>query len=275
MTVVLNYKKIFDHKPLAIPFIAALIGAITNLISPGNFARADRELIEGHITFGDAIRDAWTIVLDQTVYILKSPTFIVLLLIVFVISLICEISIFEKANYITMITVLIGSILIGFLTAFPVAYGQHIAGFKAMRTHATYLISARLCIIFCIIVLAQVLRSRWGQTKAIITKVMLAVTIILAIVSSKTMLAEAKEGFSYCIVADMYRGNMQRVYNVRANILSTLEMAEEDSDQVIYIKEPLDNRCMYSMGLQSESGDIVNVAAAHLFEVNAISVIYE
>ena len=89
------------------------------------------------------------------------------------------------------------------------------------------------------------------------------------------MLEEAKEGFSYCIVADMYRGNMQRVYNIRANILSTLEMAEEGSDQVIYIKEPLDNRCMYSMGLQSESGDVVNIAAAHLFEVNAISVIYE
>ncbi|WP_022768269.1 DUF6056 family protein [Butyrivibrio sp. NC2007] len=275
MTVVFNYKKIIDHKPLMIPFIAALLGAITNLISPGNFARADRELIAGHITFGDAIRDACTIVLDQTVYILKSPTFIVLLLIVFVISLICEISIFEKANYITMITALIESILIGFLTAFPVAYGQHIAGFKAMRTHSTYLISARLCIIFCIIVLAQVVRSRWGQAKAIITKVMLAVTIIFALVGSKTMLEEAKEGFSYCIVADMYRGNMQRVYNIRANILSALEMAEEGSDQVIVIKEPLDNRCMYSMGLQSESGDVVNIAAAHLFEVNAISVIYE
>lgn len=275
MTVVLNYKRIFDHKPLAVPFIAALLGAITNLIAPGNFARADRELIEGHITFGDAIRDAFTIVLNQTVYILKSPTFIALLLLVFVISLICEISIFEKANHITMITVLIGSVMVDFVTAFPIAYGQHIDGFKSMRTHATYLIAARLCIIFCNIVLAQVVRSRWGQTKAIITKVMLAVTIIFALVNSKTMLEEAKEGFSYCIIADMYRGNMQRVYNIRAYILSTLEMAEKGSDQVIYIKKPLDNRCMYSMGLQSESGEQVNVSASHLFGVNSVSVIYE
>lgn len=272
---VFNIDKVKKNLTLALPFVFAMIGAIVNLQAPGNFMRADLEEIEGHVTMLDGIRDAFSYFGKSTQFLFGQRLFVLLLLFVFLISMLLGIKLYNrKLKPWQMLLVIALGFLVIYATILPVTYGEHQANMKAHRTTATYRIIARSVYIFYTVSIAQWVRENLDKVQKKVTCAVLVFAAIFLLINITAVPEEFKKGFSYNIAADFYRGNLQRVYTARIYIITSMELAEDGTDFYLPVRAQLDNRCMYPMGLQEETGDIVNVSAAHLFGLNSVSIVY-
>ena len=79
---------------------------------------------------------------------------------------------------------------------------------------------------------------------------------------------------AYNVVNDFRSGAMQETLVVREYILSTMQMAEDGTDCIIYV--PAYNKAisMYGMGITVDYDWIVNRSAANLFDLHTATVIY-
>lgn len=277
--ILVNTPDIFKDKLyLFIPFISGLTGAVLNAICPGNFARSEDHMVEGHSTLMDAVMDTLVCYRSEMQHIFGSPLFIILIFLVFAAVIFLDIRIWDKKiNGWSVIAAFAGVILSDLLILFPVMLGEHSSSFVSDRTHATFDISARLMIIFLVAFIGGYVKDLASKerTPLLITAALALCTCLTVITQSKSIIPHIKQGFAVQIAADFQDGNIQRAYKNRIKILKAIEDADPSED--VYLEVPMSeisSRSMYGMGLGEDPNWIVNVSAANLLGAKSVTVIY-
>ena len=260
-----------------IPFLSALAGALLNVIQPGNYMRSEEDMVEGHVTALDALRDGVVCYINESKTMLSSPLFWLFFAFVFCVAVIFAVKVRPAgmtAGWLGL--ALLAVVLIQYFTIFPVVFGYHGDSLKTYRTSATYGIVGRWMWMLFAACLGQWVSEHLHGRKALVpAAAAFAAAVIFAGIRFPQTVLDVKQGFSYCIAADLYRGNIQRTYDVRQYVISEMEMGGEDEDVILFIDRDISNRSMYGMGLVADCGWVVNESAARLFHVRTVTVIYE
>ena len=259
------------------PFCAALLGAIINVVAPGNFSRSDETKVEGHVTFIDGLRDTFVTCLSEDKILFTSLSFIISMILILAICLIMRVRIIDcKISIAVLATVFVGTWLIRFFTMFPVSYGYHSDVIINQRTQASYEIVAKLMYILFVIFLSQWLDERFEGNNALkyLPKVLVAIVLIITLAGYGKVKSEIKSSISYEAFDDFKSGAMQENYIAREYILSILRLAEKDSDAIVYVPGFKMANSAYGMGLTADSEEFRNKSAAGLFDLESVTVIY-
>lgn len=259
------------------PFFCALVGALIDVMAPGNRIKSESAIVEGHSTILDALRDLATCYHTEFAVTYLTPVFVLLWVLVLATCVFFHIKILKRnVSSKWLIIVLLGVVIGQLLTIFPVVYGYHSAELLALRTTASCRIAGRLLAFFLAAVLAQ-----WMQEQVVSEKkrLMIAGGITALILSyclvSGQLLQDVKEGHAYRIMSDFKSGRMLEAYKSRIYVLSAMEMAPRGTD--FFVVVPLINgvQSMYGMGLSTDPEYFVNRSAAGLYDLNSVTVHYE
>lgn len=260
-----------------IPFGAGLLGAIINVAAPGNYNRSDATKVEGHMTFIDGLRDTFVTCMSEDKMLFTQLSFIIALLLTFGICLFMKLSIMNgKISVPILILVLIGTGGVRFLTMFPVSYGYHSDVIINQRTQASYEIIAKLMYILFVMFLGQWIREKF-ENREFYRFVPVAITIavfVIAGIGYGKVKAEIKDSISYAAFDDFRTGAMIDNYVVREYVLSSLRLAEKDSDAIVYVPGFNMANSAYGMGLSNDSEEFRNKSAAGLFDLHTVTLIY-
>jgi hypothetical protein len=273
LMLVLYRKEVRTKRILLWPFAVSLLGALINVLAPGNYVRAREASSEGHITLADAIRDTFTCYHDETAFIFGSVLFVAVLAVVFTACMICKTTVFRNGISNTMILLLIPAVfMVQYLTMFPVTFGYHAASLIHMRTTGTYEITARFMYLFYVICLAQWCRAHI-RVKAVPIAAA-AVTVIAAFIISGNIEQDFTNGFSCEIMSDYCSGRMKNVFESRKSVMNDLEAADDGTDAVLNVSLRMDFKSMYGMGLTDDINSMCNRSAAGLFHLKSVSITY-
>ncbi|SFU87910.1 DUF6056 family protein [Butyrivibrio sp. INlla21] len=273
--LIFSFDKVKKNVLTALPFVFALIGAIINVVAPGNFVRSEDGLKEGHSTLADGIRDTFTCCLSEDKVLFTSKVFLIMLAFVFAVCVIRKVKVKRNGemSHVWLIVSLLGTAVVRFFTMFPIAYGYHEGTMVNMRTTCAYEITAKLMYILFVMCLAQWVCEHFEKKANLVSYVALAACVLVALIGYPSVKAELKEGLSYLAYWDIRSGDMKDAYATREYLLSSMELAPEGSDLVITV--PLKGaESMYGMGLVDDPGDFRNISAAGLFDLNSVSVVY-
>ncbi|WP_022766632.1 hypothetical protein [Butyrivibrio sp. XPD2006] len=262
-----------------IPLCFALVGAIVNVIGPGNYIRSNAGIVEGHETFLDGLRDAFVTCASEDKILFTSLSFIATLFLVLAICLFLKVRIVDgKVSTPVLVTVFVGTWLIRLFTMFPVSYGYHSDVIGNQRTQASYEIVAKLMYILFVIFLGQWLHERLEGRNTNISKylptALVAITLIISLAGYGKIKSEIKSSISYEAFDDFRTGAMQESYTVREYVLSSLRLAEKESDAIVYVPGFKKAVSAYGMGLSVDCEEFVNRSAAGLFDLHTVTVIY-
>ncbi len=271
--LILNYDKVKEKKRLIVPFCIAFAGAIFNVVAPGNYVRANADLVEGHSTVFDAIRDTFTIFFNENSNIYE-PLFIVAILLVAFLCYVFKVQVVNRKITITwMIVIAVGVFLIQYFTIFPAAFGYH-GDVLSDHVVVIYDIVTRFTLIFLAACVSQFLREQFDSSKIVpgVLGGIFAVCTIFCLVNP-TVKYSFNDSFTAKTYRDFTTGRFAEVYKIRQYVLSTFELAEEGSDCIIYVPWDTDSESLPGMGITSDSEWFVNVSAAHLFNLHTTTVL--
>ena len=262
-----------------LPFEVALIGAIINVAAPGNYVRAGEVESDGHVTFWDAIRDTFTIVVSEDKVFFSSLVFMIGMLVVFAVCVGFKVRIVKSGMSVAFLLVaLAGTWLIRYFSLFPMAYGYHVDHLANMRMTFSYDLVAKLMHILFAVFLAQYMWERCEKidkrTLIYVPLCMACVSVMVSIFGYDKVKSELKDSMSYEVLNDFRTGAMLETYAVRAYALSYFELAEEGSDAILYIPAYNKASSTYGMGITVDSEWFVNRSAANLFDLHTTTIIY-
>ncbi|MBO4912570.1 MAG: hypothetical protein J5504_07585 [Butyrivibrio sp.] len=273
--VILKRDEFIKDKKIAIPAAVSFVGTLINGVAPGNYKRAERDLKEGHSTFFDALRDAFKCVISEDKLLFTSAVFVLMLLFVFLLCIIYKVKVLEgKVTVLNLVIVVVGAWLSRYFTMFPVTYGYHSDTMVSMRTVSSYEIVAKFMYFLVVAVLAQFVSEKFeGKTERIAIGVS-AVIVLVALILHGGIQEEYKNGLSYYAYNDYKTGALQENYAAREYVLSSLRLAEKDSDAVVYVRPFRLAASCYGMGLDVESDAWVNRSAAGFFDLHTVTIVY-
>ena len=257
------------------PFIFAFVGALWNTCAPGNYIRVrEIENVEQYSVW-NAIIDTWLQVKNYATKIFCNPLFLLILAMVFVITYIVKAKVISGGiNRIKLLIVVVGVFAIQYLAAFPVILGYFGRGLSNMRTSATYELIAKITFIFLAMCMGQWSSENFSSFKKFLPVVVVGM-LILALLNMKEIKICVNDGYAYTLSKELLDGTIRDVYKVREFTLTQLDNALEETDMVVWANSVPSNKTMYGMGLTEDPNSFVNSAAAGLYRLNSVSVIYE
>jgi len=275
IALLMSYDKIKEKKIIAFPFLCAFVGALWNVVAPGNFDRVAEIDNAQDYTVWNAIVDTLKHWKDYTVEIFGNPLFVLILALLFLVVFVSGVKIVsEGINHIRMLIVAVGMLVTQYLTAFPVMLGYCGRGLHNMRTAGTYELIATLTFAFGVICFGQ-----WSRENIqVIHKILPAIAIIViafGLFNGKEIKMCIQDGYAYNLTKELLNGTVRDVYKVREATLSQIDSASEGEDVVVHANAIPSNKSMYGMGLVEDPEAFVNESAAGLFRVNSIIVTYE
>lgn len=260
----------------AAPFLGALTGAIVNVIAPGNWVHSEKNFVEGHVTFIDALRDTLDCYRIQFRPAFLSPWFVLVLAIAFVVGLYYHVEI--RKGGITnrwMAAIVAGILVTQYMVLLPVVYGYHSVDLGVARTTISCRLMMRLLTVFLVLCMAQWVREHLhGKTRKIIMGCALTGAVGFLLLSQNTV-SDFKNGHTFAILSDLRWGRMHKAYATRAYILSALELAPEGTDVDLRVPMIANVRSMIGMGPGEDPEWFVNRSAAGLFHLNSVRIVYE
>ena len=265
--VSLSYPAFKKNRKVILPFVSAMVGAVINVLAPGNYNRANESLSEGHTTVFDAFRDTFTCYINESRTLLGSPVFIILLATVFIACYLLKARILSiRPTLVTILITTVGSFLVQYFTMFPVCFGYHSDSLLRMRTTGTYELIAKIMYIFAVVCIAQ---WAWEKEKKIASAAIIiayAATLLLCAFSGRIK-DDIKNGFSYMTFCDLKDGSMKDAYYTRAYIFSSFELAEKGTDAIVYVPLRSHPQTAYGIGLLPDCEWFVNRSAAGLWDL--------
>lgn len=285
--LILSADRLKDRRIYMIPAITGLLGAVLNVLCPGNFSKSDMWTSENHSSVFDALKDSLNCYISQARLILLSPSFILILVTVLVLGLTLGFTVRQNRglNFGWLLVIIAGLFLVRFFTVFPVIFGYHSTDLDSARTKATYEAVARLTYIFEILAVSDFLSSVLRHRTRFVSYISVAAGIFVLVFSlvhphlnddtEFDLIADVRDGM-VCRVASDYRdGSLRENYETRMEVIRALEEAGPGEDVVLYV--PLSKvvtKSMYGMGISDNPDWSVNLSAATLFDVKSVTVFY-
>lgn len=270
----LNIDAFKKTKKLVIPFVFAFLGAVTNLAAPGNFIRADESINEGHSKVSDALRDLISCFKMENKVIFKSPIFLLILVVTFIVVIFCKEKIFEQnISFVNLLILVVVDVLIQMLVMFPVLLGNRASTLSSMRTAGSFEITARLLYVLLVICFA-IFVKQYGRVQTFIALGGMVALALVAFICIDEKNCDWENAQVQCTIQDLHSGNLVKNYQVREYVLNACQMAEPGSDVVLWV--PLYNtKSTYGMGITENPEWFVNVSVAQYYDLHIVAVFYE
>lgn len=272
--LILTFPKVKERKSVALPFVGSFIGALINACAPGNFARLEGETS----TVWEGLANTFRCYISDSKLLMSSRIFWGMLVFCFFICVVLKVKILPQGiSNLQLIISIVGAWLVKFFSLFPITFANtqwHDMSQFSMRTFSSYEVVAKIMNIFIVIVIAQWLTERKEKIAEYGAGIAIVVMAAFLLITYPATKAELKNGMVYNVINDFRTGAMQETLVVREYVLSTLQMAEDGTDCIIYV--PVYNKAnsMYGMGLGVDYSWIVNQSAANLFDLHTATVIY-
>lgn len=266
-------KKVLEDKKVIIPFVTSLLGAFINALAPGNFARADEWAKEGHSGVDDALRDTLICLLNEIKVLFSSKLLILVLATVFILAI--YVKRIVKGNKVSakwMILSWLSVFVVQYVSIFPVVLGNHESALSAMRTREAFYIISSIMYIFSVTMTGMCLSVYAKKTQYIATSIAVLLLICLCTISGKEH-SDIKTGYSFCAVRDIISGNLKNNYNVRSYILNSLEVADTDSDVILFLPY-YECESIYGMGVNEDPNSFVNNTIRNWKRIRSLTVYY-
>jgi len=271
--LIMSAKSLPGNKKICIPFVASLIGALINALAPGNFARANAWVSDEHSGIGDAIKDTFICLWSENKAQFNSKIFLIVLLAVLLISLFYKEMIKDaKVSVSWMILSWVATVVVQYVSLFPIILGNHESILSAMRTRETYYIITLLMLMFSLTMTGICLREL--SSKVIYSVVGIATVAVLCLcIVSGTEHSDVRSGYSFCAFRDITSGNLRDNYALRSNILTTIEMADVDSDVILFLPY-YECESTYGMGINENPDNFVNNSIRNWKKIKSLTVYY-
>lgn len=270
--VALIIKRVKQRKALIIPFVFSFLGALTNALAPGNFARFSEEVVED-TSLLTGIKNTFVCLFEENKFMFKSPLFLAICLLTLLIVVFCKtdfskytISLFELS------VVFVFTILTQLIMIFPVTYGYHSITMGTMRTAGIYEIFARILYLMLFISFGLYLKNREIKI-AIIASVCFALVVGIVFMNIDNKKIDWENAQVQCTIQDMQSGNIVKNYKLREYILGVCGQAEPGSDVEITVI-PFDCKFSYGMGADEDPDWQVNRFMAYLFGLDSVTLHY-
>ena len=285
--LILSIERLKESRICMIPAVSGLVGAILNVLCPGNFSKSDMWTTENHTSVFDALKDSFNCYKSEARLILLSPSFILILIIVLILGLTLGFTVRRNSELtlIWLIVIVGGLFLVRFFTVFPVIFGYHSTDLDSARTKATYEAVARLTYIFEMLTVSDFVNHVLKHRTRFVSYVSAAAGCFILVFSlihptiidsvDFSLVSDIRDGMVYRVASDHHDGSLRRNYDTRMNVIHALEEAGPEDDVVLYV--PLSDvvtKSMYGMGISDDPHWSVNLSAATLFDVKSVTVFY-
>lgn len=271
--IIMCFGQFKADKRFFIPFIVSLIGGIINALGPGNFARANESVIEGHSTVFDALSDTFLIVVKELKVLSHSTLFIVIVVAAFLIALSTKAVITDKKiSGLWAILSWVASLVVIYVSFFPAGLGAHSDSLASERLHMVFYIIASFMIVFASTMTGLWARNLKDKVKLITMVAVVAVSLVILLFKGGK-LDDFRNGYVTCVIDDVKSGNLRSNYIMRAHILSTFEMAEEGSDVILFMPY-YECRSTYGMGVNEDPNSFGNDTIENWKNLNSVTVYY-
>ena len=274
IAIIMNWNVVKEEKKLFVPFGVSLLGAIVNVVAPGNYARADAWINEGHVTIGDALRDTIICFSKEAKVFIRSSLLISVLIILFLVALFWGKYITKtKISILWMILSWVSVLVLQFVVLFPVTYGEHTDTISFARLSQSYYFVSSIMFMFAVIMTGLCISAYdFGFKKLLIPVGVLAIIVLMIIPKGET--SDIKNGYVSKIVKDYKSGNLRNNYLIRDYVLNTLELAETDSDVILFLPYyPCEST--YSMGVDENPDGFVNNSVRNWKRIHSLTVYYK
>lgn len=251
------------------PFMGGFIGALINVIAPGNYIRHDiyvNELGFGETTLISALissakqvrfgfRQLW-----QGIY-----AFPIILALVFFVVLLSDTKL--RMRFRSFFAVIFGMILMPIITCFPIFLGEGIQGLGEIRTIYIFQIALEFGQIYIIISLAAITKSILLRREEVVSRLSyccIAFGFLVIILMSSW--PHIREGMTGRMISDLRSGNIQLNTRTWDSIYQVLDSLEEQNELIV-IQIPvgsMPNTCMYSSPI-GDSSSWVNKCIANYY----------
>ena len=271
--LILTFPAVRDKKLSTLPFAGAFTGAMINAVAPGNFNRLGGEVAPLYV----GLKNTFLACLSDEKYLLGSWVFWAAMIAVFLICVYMKTDVISGGvNAATVVVVLAGTCLVRFFTMFPLAYANnadHVLKL-GMRMMSSYEIVAKMSYVLFTAVLAQWMRKILEKKVYYVALGAAAIGLLTLAITFPATKEQVKESMTGSLLSDFRNGSIRESYTAREYVITSLELAEDGTDVVIYVPEFRLAESMYGMGLGGEPQDWVNISAAGLFRLNSVSVVY-
>ena len=266
-------KKFLEDKKVIIPFIFSLLGAFINALAPGNFARSNEWATEGHSGVGDALRDTFICLSSEIKVLFGSKLLVIVLVIVFILAIyVKDIVENAKVSVKRMILSWISVFVVQYVSIFPVVLGNHESALSAMRTREAFYIISFIMYIFSLTMTGIYIRKYSTRVRYIITSIAVLVVMCLCFISGKNH-SDINTGYTFCATRDIASGNLKKNYDVRSYILNSLEVADVDSDVILFLPY-FECKSTYGMGINEDPNSFVNNNIRNWKRIRSLTVYY-
>lgn len=271
--IIMCWPKMKEYKRLWIPFGISVIFTLINVLSPGQYGRANNSITEGHATVADAIKDTITCFIEENKMMVKSALFVSILIVLFLISLFwCKLITDKNISVLWMVLSWIASFVVQIVLMFPIALGNHTSVLDSARLEQSVCLVISLMYMFSSIMTGLCI----GTYELKYKKILIPIGIVLMItlfVFPKTDTSDIMNGYVSKVIRDCRSGNMNKNYTVRSHILNTLNMAEEDSDVILFVPYyPCEST--YGMGITENPDSEVNNSVRNWTRTHSLTVYY-
>lgn len=261
-------------KGFFLPFAGAFVGALINAVAPGNFNR----LGDVKLSVWDGFVCTYKACISDAKIMTSSRVFWGTIVFCFFMCIMLKVRILPKnITVMQLVICLVGAELVKYFCMFPVAFPNSWSdmGEFSMRTFSSYEVESKIMNIFIVMVLAQFVVESFAKVGEIVSAALLALAVVFLFVSYPATKSELKAGLSYAVINDFRTGAIQETYLAREYILSSLEMAEDGTDCILYVPSFKRAETMYGMGLGVDCEWIVNRSAAGLYDLHTVTIIYQ
>lgn len=276
-------------KPIRIwdvcPFLVSFGGAVINVIAPGSLRRSQATMGEVSYGLSDAIKDTVRVLREEFDCIWHDPVFITLVVFLILVCICLDLRVVRRKRPLTGMGALLvaAAVLVSnFLCVFPVVLGYHGSGLSNDRTRYVADLEIRFSLLFAIVYMAQYLlqilsKKEQGKRKNTVCFAGIVCGILISSVSFLLLKDQPKEiftGYSYVLIKEISSGTVKEVFNLRKEVLETLEAAEDGTDVYVQMPKMPFTQVTYPQGISADAESQTNKDVADLFHLNSVRVEY-
>lgn len=258
----------------AVPFVSGFIGALINVIAPGNYARHDayvNELGFGETTVSGAIVKSINQLIDEWNSIRHGEyALIVIMVIAFVVVILVDTE--AELNIRAFIGISLLLVATPLIACFPIFYGEGISVLGEYRTIYMFKFALEFSLIFssiCSGVLIKSIISRnnkqvENRTQSKLAYGLIMSTFLLLFVCS--FAERCKDGMTVRVLSELRSGIIQKNTAAWDFIYTSLEQMEPQTNLIVIElpEESIPDICMYSNPISSPK-DWVNKCIASYY----------